>query len=71
MCVCEYLGEGADEEVVLFSVDSSDPPISSDPLLEELFPKETKSLIYFPLSPFYISCTEEKIKYFLFLPYSH
>lgn len=49
MRVCEYLGEGADGEVVLFSVDSSDLPISSDPLLEEQFPKKTESLIYSPL----------------------
>lgn len=30
--VCEHLGEGAGGEAGLFSVDSSDPPISSGPL---------------------------------------
>lgn len=67
MCASEYLGEGADGEVVLFSVDSLDPPISSDPLLEGQFPKRTKFLIYFP---FFLSTYAAK-QSFLFLPYSH
>lgn len=50
-CVCEYLGEEEDGEVVLFSVDSSDPPISSDPLLEERFPKKMNDFGNFPFFP--------------------
>lgn len=36
--VCKHLGEGAGGEVGLFSVDSSDPPIVSGPLLGEQYP---------------------------------
>lgn len=36
--MCEHLGEGAGGEVGLFSVDSSDPPISSGRLLGEQCP---------------------------------
>lgn len=68
VCVCEYLGEEEDAEVELFSVDSLDPPTSSDPLLEEQFPKKMNSFITFPLFFLYhLSCTEKKNR----LPYSH
>lgn len=42
--VCEHLGEAAGGEVGLFSVDSSDPPIFSGPLLGEQCPDEGKQI---------------------------
>lgn len=70
MCVWEYLGEEEDGEVALFSVDSSDLPISSDPLLEERFPKMMNDFINFPFfSLHHLNGTDFFFK--LALPYSH
>lgn len=44
--LCEHLGEGAGGEVGLFSVDSSDPPIFSGPLLGEQCPDGGKHDIF-------------------------